>query len=73
MTPASCRYTPTCSEYAVQALKKTWSGKGIVFSSQTHFFAAIPGEEADMILYRKVWFITIYILTICPFIRKMPL
>ena len=37
------------------------------------FFAAIPGEEADMILYRKVWFITIYILTICPFIRKMPL
>lgn len=22
LTPASCRYVPTCSEYAVQALKK---------------------------------------------------
>lgn len=28
MTPASCRYTPTCSEYAVQALKKHGPIKG---------------------------------------------
>ncbi len=29
MTPASCRYTPTCSEYAVQALKKHGPVKGV--------------------------------------------
>ena len=29
MTPASCRYTPTCSEYAVQALKKHGPIKGL--------------------------------------------
>ena len=69
MTPASCRYTPTCSEYALQALKKHGPVKGLYLA----VFVAILGEEADMILYRKVWFITIYILTICPFIRKIPL
>ena len=29
ITPASCRYTPTCSEYAVQALKKYGPVKGL--------------------------------------------
>lgn len=29
MTPASCRYTPTCSEYAVLALKKYGPAKGL--------------------------------------------
>ena len=29
MTPASCRYTPTCSEYAMQALKKHGPVKGL--------------------------------------------
>ncbi len=28
-TPPSCRYTPTCSEYAVQALKKHGAVKGL--------------------------------------------
>ncbi|MDR1723227.1 MAG: membrane protein insertion efficiency factor YidD [Tannerella sp.] len=28
LTPASCRYTPTCSEYAVQAIKKHGAFKG---------------------------------------------
>lgn len=27
-TPASCRYTPTCSQYAVEALKKYGPFKG---------------------------------------------
>ncbi|MDR0505208.1 MAG: membrane protein insertion efficiency factor YidD [Dysgonamonadaceae bacterium] len=27
-TPASCRYTPTCSEYALQAIKKYGTFKG---------------------------------------------
>ncbi|MDR1223210.1 MAG: membrane protein insertion efficiency factor YidD [Tannerella sp.] len=28
LTPASCRYTPTCSEYAILALKKYGPFKG---------------------------------------------
>ncbi|TXK27399.1 membrane protein insertion efficiency factor YidD [Pontibacter qinzhouensis] len=28
ITPASCRYTPTCSTYAVQAIKKYGPFKG---------------------------------------------
>lgn len=29
LTPASCRFTPTCSEYAKQALKKHGPIKGL--------------------------------------------
>ena len=29
MTPEACRFTPTCSEYAVQALKKHGPFKGL--------------------------------------------
>jgi len=29
MPPAACRYTPTCSEYAVQALRKHGPIKGL--------------------------------------------
>jgi putative membrane protein insertion efficiency factor len=29
LTPASCRYIPTCSEYAVQAIKKHGAFKGL--------------------------------------------
>ena len=28
LTPASCRFTPTCSEYALQAIKKYGPFKG---------------------------------------------
>jgi len=28
LTPASCRFTPTCSEYALQAIKKHGPFKG---------------------------------------------
>jgi putative membrane protein insertion efficiency factor len=28
LTPATCRFTPTCSEYAIQALKKHGPFKG---------------------------------------------
>jgi putative membrane protein insertion efficiency factor len=33
-TPASCRYVPTCSEYAIQALKKHGVIKGIILSAR---------------------------------------
>lgn len=32
LTPSSCRFHPTCSEYAVQALKKHGPFKGLVLS-----------------------------------------
>lgn len=31
-TPASCRFTPTCSEYALQALRKWGLFKGLYLS-----------------------------------------
>lgn len=31
-SPPSCRFTPTCSEYAVQALKKYGVLKGVILS-----------------------------------------
>lgn len=32
MTPPSCRYTPTCSQYALEALKKHGPVKGLWLS-----------------------------------------
>jgi uncharacterized protein len=32
LIPASCRYTPTCSEYSMQALKKYGPFKGLWLS-----------------------------------------
>lgn len=29
MLPPSCRYTPSCSEYAIEAIKKHGPGKGL--------------------------------------------
>lgn len=70
MTPASCRYTPTCSEYAVQALKKHGPIKGLYLAVK-RILRCHPWGGSGYDPVRKVWFITIYILTICPSIRKM--
>ena len=32
LTPASCRYTPTCSQYAVEALQKHGALKGTILA-----------------------------------------
>ena len=32
LTPASCRFTPTCSEYAMQSIKKHGAFKGGVLA-----------------------------------------
>lgn len=32
LLPPSCRYTPTCSEYAIQALKKYGPFKGLLLA-----------------------------------------
>ncbi|MDR3218404.1 MAG: membrane protein insertion efficiency factor YidD [Dysgonamonadaceae bacterium] len=36
-TPASCRYTPTCSEYALQAIKKYGPFKGAWLATKRIF------------------------------------
>ena len=47
-TPPSCRFTPTCSQYALEALKKHGPVKGL-YLAVWRFYAAIPGEEAATI------------------------
>jgi len=37
LTPASCRYSPTCSQYALEALKKHGLFKGGWFSMKRIF------------------------------------
>lgn len=31
--PSSCRYTPTCSEYAIQAVEKYGAARGLVLAA----------------------------------------
>ncbi len=54
LTPASCRHVPTCSEYAVQAIKIHGPFKGIVLASKrisrchpwgTHGYDPVPPKE----------------------------
>lgn len=52
MIGPSCRFTPTCSQYAVEAIKKHGPFKGFVWQSGA-FCAAIPGEVPDMIPFHE--------------------
>ena len=44
LLPPSCRFTPTCSEYALDAISKYGFGKGVILSlkrlSRCHPFCA---------------------------------
>lgn len=53
-TPASCRHVPTCSEYAVQAIKIHGPIKGLILSTKriskchpwgTHGYDPVPPNE----------------------------
>jgi len=53
-TPASCRHVPTCSEYAVQAIKIHGPIKGLILSTKriskchpwgTHGYDPVPPKE----------------------------
>ena len=52
MIGPSCRFTPTCSQYAVEAIKNTDLSRGFVWQSGA-FCAAIPGEVPDMIPFHE--------------------
>lgn len=52
MTGPHCKYTPTCSEYAIQALKKYGAVKGMILHV-SGFFAVIHLQKAVMIQFRK--------------------
>ena len=49
LTPPSCRYTPTCSQYMVRFSNTAFSKAD--GSESNAFYAAIHGVEADMTLY----------------------
>ena len=49
LTSPSCRFTPTCSQYAVEAIKKHGPFKGLYLAIRR----IIPGEVPDMILFHK--------------------
>lgn len=34
MLPPSCRYTPTCSQYAIEAIKKHGPFKGLILATK---------------------------------------
>ena len=54
LTPASCRHIPTCSEYAIQALKIHGPFKGFVLATKriskchpwgTHGYDPVPAKK----------------------------
>ena len=50
--PPACRYTPTCSQYAIEALKKHGPIKGLWLTVK-RYQDVIHGVEADMIRFHK--------------------
>ena len=44
--PPSCRYTPTCSEYAIQAIK-TWTLKGMHLAIRRLLVCPVGGSGYD--------------------------
>ncbi|QGY43821.1 membrane protein insertion efficiency factor YidD [Maribellus comscasis] len=63
LTPASCRHVPTCSEYAVQALKIHGPFKGFILATKriskchpwgTHGYDPVPPKEKIKVKKMKV-------------------
>jgi putative membrane protein insertion efficiency factor len=62
LLPNSCRYTPSCSQYAIQALKEHGVIKGLAFGIYRiarcnpwggHGFDPVPEKGAHLILHKK--------------------
>jgi putative membrane protein insertion efficiency factor len=52
LTSPSCRFTPTCSQYAVEAIKNMVLLRDCIWQSGV-YCVVIPGEVPDMILFHK--------------------
>ena len=52
LTSPSCRFTPTCSQYAVEAIKKHGPFKGLYLAIR-RILRCHPGEVPDMIPFHK--------------------
>ena len=53
MTPPSCRFVPTCSEYAIEAIKKHGPFKGLWLAIK-RYCVVIRGVGRAMIRFRKI-------------------
>lgn len=53
MTSPSCRFTPTCSQYAVEAIKKHGPFKGLYLAINV-YCVVTPGVAPDMILFHEI-------------------
>lgn len=53
MTSPSCRFTPTCSQYAVEAIKKHGPFKGLYLAIRRVFCVVILGVVPDMIPFHE--------------------
>ena len=51
--PPRCRYIPTCSEYALEAVEKYGAGQGELAGRQAHPAVQTPSTRAGMIPSRK--------------------
>ena len=51
MLPATCRYYPSCSAYAVQAIEQHGVVKGSLARRPSDWPAAIPGPPAESTPY----------------------
>ena len=54
MTPPSCRFVPTCSEYAIEAIKKHGPFKGLYLAVR-RCCVAIRGVVRDTTLFLKLY------------------
>ena len=53
MLPHACRFVPTCSEYAMEAIERHGVIRGCVLSPPVDCCAAIPSRAAGMIRCRE--------------------
>lgn len=61
MTPPSCRFTPTCSQYAIEAIKKHGPFKGLYLAVR-RILRCHPGVDQDTIRFlNSLWIFSIYI------------
>ena len=74
LTPPSCRFTPTCSQYAIEAIQKHGPFKGLYLAVR-RILRCHPwgGSGYDPVPWIHVWPTWIFTLTGSPILRMKPL